>query len=82
MSKVGPLIEPLVRLHNFCIDQTRELESLDVQIKNRASLVNSVNASKLFASGSDAEYVNFDDLGRPVLLLGFCHHFNDAEECN
>jgi hypothetical protein len=50
-----------------------------VQIKNRASLVNSVNAPKLFGSGSDAEYVNFDDLGRSVLLLGCCHHFNDAE---
>jgi hypothetical protein len=30
-------------------------------------------------SGSDAEYVDFDDLGHPVLLLGCCHHFNDAE---
>ncbi len=78
MSKVGPLIESLVRLHIFCIDQNRELESLDVQIKNRASLVNSVNLSKLFGSGSDAEYNNFDDLGCPVLLLGCCHHFNNA----
>jgi hypothetical protein len=69
MSKVGPLIESLVRLHNFCSDQNGELESLDVQIKNRASLVNSVNALKLFGSGSDAEYVNFDDLRRPVLLM-------------
>ncbi len=50
-----------------------------MQIKNRASLVNSVNASKLFGSGSDLEYIDFDDLGRPVLLLGCCHHFNNAE---
>jgi hypothetical protein len=79
MSKVGPLIK-LVRLHNFCIDQNRELESLDVQTKYRASLVNSVNALKLFSSGSDAEYVDFDDLGHPVLLLGCRHHFNNAEQ--
>jgi hypothetical protein len=79
MSKVGPIIQSLVQLHIFCINQNGELESLDVQIKNRASLVNNVNALKLFGSGSDAEYVNFDDLGRPVLLLGCCHHFNDAK---
>ncbi len=79
MSKVGPLIESLVRLHNFCIDQNGELASLDVPIKNHASLVNSVDASKLFGSGTDAEVVDFDDLGCPVSLLGLCHHFNNAE---
>jgi hypothetical protein len=69
----------LVQLHNFCIDQKGELASLDVPIKNRASLVNSINASKLFGSGTDAEVVDFDDLGCPVLLLRLCHHFNDAK---
>ena len=39
VSKVGPLIESLVRLLNVCINKNRELASLDVPIKNCVSLV-------------------------------------------
>jgi hypothetical protein len=35
--------------------------------------------SNIFGSGDNAGIVEFDELGRPVSMLGCGHHFNDAE---
>ncbi len=79
IARVSPLVLSLVRLHNFCIDQ-REYVSMDVMGKNRFNLLANVKTSRLFGSGADADVVEFDEIGRPVSLLGCCHHFDDAEK--
>jgi hypothetical protein len=69
----------LVRLHNFCIDQN-ELRSVNVPSNNcHFNLLSSVKYARKFGSGANTEIVKFNELGRPVSLLGCCHHFDNAE---
>ena len=75
--KVAPLVESLVRLHNYCIDED-ELEVVEVRSKNYDNLQRNVRLSRNVA-GSDFEVAQFDEDGRPVSLLGHGHHFADAE---
>jgi hypothetical protein len=53
---------------------------MDVMGKNRFNLLANVKTSRLFGSGSDADVFEFDEIGRPVSLLGCCQHFDDAEK--
>ena len=79
IAKVSPLVLSLVRLHNFCIDQN-ELTSVNVPSNYRFNLLSNVTNAQKFGSGANTEIVEFDALGRPVSLLGCCHHFDDAEK--
>ena len=79
IAKVSPLVLSLVRLHNFCIDQN-ELTSMDVPRSYQYNLISTVKASRQFGSVANADIVEFDELGRPVSLLGCCHHFDDADK--
>ena len=78
LAKVGPLVEALLRLHNFCIDQS-ELSVFDVPKLNNNNLAGNVAVSQLFGNASDSEVAHLDVHGRPVSLLGHGHHFADAE---
>ena len=78
LAKVGPLVEALLRLHNFCIDQS-ELSVFDVPKLNNNNLAGNVAVSQLFGNASDSEIAHLDVHGRPVSLLGHGHHFADAE---
>jgi len=78
LAKVGPLVEALIRLHNFCIDQN-ELSVFDVPNINNNNLTGNVAVSQLFGNSSDSEVAHLDVHGRPVSLLGHGHHFLDAE---
>jgi hypothetical protein len=53
---------------------------MDVMGKNCFNLLANVKTSWLFGSGADATFVEFDEIGRPVSLLGCCHHFDDAKK--
>ncbi len=79
LAKVGPLVEALLRLHIFCIDQN-ELSVFDVPKINKSNLAGNVEISQLFGNASDAEIVDLDVHGHPVSLLGHGHHFADAEK--
>ena len=79
IAKVSLLVLSLVRLHNFCIDQN-ELTSMDVPRSYQYNLISTVKASWQFGSVANADIVEFDELGRPVSLLGCCHHFDDADK--
>ena len=79
IAKVSPLVLSLVRLHNFCIDQN-ELTSMNVPSNYRFNLLSNVKNAQKFGSGANTEIVEFNALGRPVSLLGCCHHFDDAEK--
>ena len=79
IAKVSPLVLSLVRLHNFCIDQN-ELTSVNVPSNYCFNLLSNVKKAQKFGSGVNTEIVEFDALGRPVSLLGCCHHFDDAEK--
>jgi hypothetical protein len=50
-----------------------------VPAKNLINLAATVKTTHIFGRGDDAEVVQFDELGRPVSLLGLGHHFNDAK---
>ena len=78
LAKVGPLVETLIRLHNFCIDQN-ELSVFDVPKSNNDNVAGNVAVSQLFGNASDSEVAQLDVLGRPDSLLGHGHHFADAE---
>jgi hypothetical protein len=43
------------------------------------NLLTSLQTSHFFGCGANAGIVEFDELGRPVSMLGCGHHFNDAE---
>ena len=75
LPKVAPLIESLVRLHNFCIDES-DVALLPVRSKNTDNLVRTVGWSKQF--GDDYELTQVGENGRPTALLGNGHHFADA----
>jgi len=80
LPKVAPLVESLVRLHNFCIDEN-ELDVIEVRSKSYANLDRNVRLARQVAGGGcvTSSVVDFDDDGRPVSLLGHGHHFTDAE---
>ncbi len=69
IAKVSPLILSLVRLHNFCIDQI-EFVSKDVPDKFCFNLIANVKISQKIGRVANADTVEFDELGRPVSLLG------------
>ncbi len=79
LAKVGPLVEALLQIHNFCIDQN-ELSVFDVPKRNTSNLSGNYEISQLFGSVSVAEIVDLDVHGCPISLLGHCHHFADAEK--
>ena len=76
LPKVAPLVECLVRLHNYCIDE-KELHIGSVQSENLINLTKNVRMAR--ASGSkDDVMVSLDTEHCPVELLNNGHHFNDA----
>lgn len=77
IAKVPPLVESLLRLHNFCIDQG-ERKNADVLAKNRINILCSAGHSRINCVGEDASVVEFDHMGRPTSLLGHGQHFADA----
>ena len=77
IAKVPPLVESLIRLHNFCIDM-REDSNCDVMSRNRTNISYNAGHSKINLVGADASVVEFDNIGRPTSLIGHGHHFNDA----
>ena len=77
IAKVPPLVESLIRLHNFCIDQG-EKKSSDVLAKNRTNISCNAEHSMINFVGEDASVVEFDHMGRPTSLLGHGQHFVDA----
>ena len=77
IAKVPPLVEALIRLHNFCIDQG-EKKNYDVQRRNRNKIMRNAEHSSRNPVGEDAGVVELDELGRPTSLLGHGHHFTDA----
>jgi len=77
LPKVVPLVESLIRLHNFCIDENdRGIASL--QGKNLNNLTDTVRYSRVNERSTDAELVRIGADGRPSSLLGHGHHFADA----
>ena len=79
IQKVAPLIESLVRLHNFCINEN-ETMLLSLESRNADNLKRNVLYSQEFHSGRDAEFVEIDNEGRPASMIGNCSHFSDAEK--
>jgi hypothetical protein len=79
LPKVAPLVESLIRLHNYCIDEN-ETDSIEIRSRNYANLDRTVHLSREVGGGRDSSMVDFDDDGRPVSLLGHGHHFTDAEQ--
>ena len=77
IAKVPPLVESLIRLHNFCIDM-REDSNYDVMSRNRTNISYNAGHSMINLVGADASVVEFDNIGRPISLIGLGHHFNDA----
>ena len=76
ITKVAALVETLIRLHNFCIDEQENVVSsvVDVNVRN---LHHNVHISREIG-GRDAAVVDLDSLGRPTTMLGHGHHFHDA----
>ena len=72
-----PLVESLIRLHNFCIDM-REDSNDDVMSRNRTNISYNAGHSMINLVGADASVVEFDNIGCPTSLIGHGHHFNDA----
>ena len=77
IAKVPPLVESLIRLHNFCIDM-RESSNYDVMSRNRTNISYNTGHSMINLVGVDASVVEFDNIGCPTSLIGHGHHFNDA----
>ncbi len=78
IAKVSPIVLSLVHLHNVCIDQN-ELTSVNVPSNYHFNLLSNVKNARKLGSGANTEIVEFDALGRPLSLLGCCHHFDDTE---
>jgi len=77
LQKVPPLIESLIRLHNFCIDEN-EIKIITVENKNRNNLQRNVKIAQK-KDGGNSRLVDIDEEGRPVSLLGHGHHFKDTK---
>lgn len=77
LPKVAPMMESLVRLHNYCINE-KEVSIASIQDVNYRNLNRNVRLSR--QSGiTESDIVEFDDAGRPTSLLNHGHHFLDAE---
>ena len=79
-QKVSPLIESLVHLHNFCIDENTDTSSEaieDVEDNNIAHLKRNIHVSSLLFDSGDQNIVDLDSAGRPTSLLDYGHHFID-----
>ena len=77
IMKVAPLLESLVRLHNFCINKNEYLVT-SLHDRNSRHLEFTASISR-HIGGQDASVVDIDEYGRPKSLLGLGHHFADAE---
>jgi len=53
---------------------------MDVPSSYHYNLISTVKASRQLGSVDNVDIVEFDELGRPVSLLGCCHHFDDADK--
>jgi hypothetical protein len=80
LLKVAPLIECLVRLHNYCIYE-KEISIDTVQRKYYSNLCQNLLYSQHFggAAASDG-VVDNNKYHRPVELLDNGHHFHDSTE--
>ena len=76
LPKVAPLVESLVRLHNFCIDESDSVLP-SIQSNSLASLTRTVRYSRAVGH-DDSDLVHIGADGRPVPLLGHGHHFADS----
>ena len=76
LQRVAPLIESLVRLHNFCINES-EVQIDGLQARNVKNLHCNVWYSRQDGS-ADTNIVEFDGVGRPLSLLGHGQHFLDT----
>ena len=77
IPKVAPMMESLIRLHNYCINESEDT-IVAIQDRNSRNLHRNVRISRELG-GSDSCLVDFDDVGRPTSLLNHGHHFLDAE---
>ena len=77
LLRIAPLIESLIRLHNFCIN---EQDTVIASVRNRSKnhLTKTVNWARSDVGGEDTELVVIGADGRPSALLGHGHHFSDA----
>ncbi|KAL7549984.1 hypothetical protein ACHAWF_013242 [Thalassiosira exigua] len=76
IEKVAPMMESLIRLHNFCINEG-EAEVRTLQTKNVAYLEDTVSYAQKWA-GKESDMVGVDEEGRPTSGLDECNHFADA----
>ena len=76
LQKVAPLVESLIRLHNFCIDENED-NIISVPKKNVDHLFRNVKYSKK-DGGVDNSLVDFDEEGRPISLMDHGPNFADA----
>ena len=67
LQKLAPLVESLMRLHNLCIDKN-DNGVISIQEKSVQNLKRTIRFSKVTGC-KDAELVNIDINGRPVLEL-------------
>ena len=79
LPKIAPLVEALIRLHNFCINQ-EDIKIASVRGRTEDHLARMVRWAKSDNGhgGADSELVNIGPDGRPSALLGHGHHFCDA----
>jgi hypothetical protein len=77
--KVPALVETLVRLHNFCIDES-EMNDESMQDEDFTNVYQTVMLSRRLNQSSNSSIVQLDFLDRPSDLLMNCsNHFADAE---
>ena len=77
---MAPLIECLVRLHNYCIDE-KEISIDTDQRKDYSNLCQNLLYSQHFSGASASDgVVDNDKYHRPVALLDNGHHFHDSPE--
>ena len=77
LLKVAPLIETLIRLRIFCIDEKQQ-DVFEILEANEFSLQSNVCVAQKFG-GKNSDYSVVGLLnGRPKDLLGHGHHFADA----
>ena len=79
IPRIAPLVEVLICLHNFCIDQG-DVKIASVRGRSEDHLTNVVRWVKTDSGhgGADSELVHIGPDGRPSALLGHGHHFRDA----
>ena len=80
LPRIAPLMEALIRLHNFCINEG-DVKIAAVRGRSEDHLANVVKWVKNTngnIGGADSELVHIGPDGRPSALLGHGHHFRDA----